>query len=165
MKRIITALLLTAIFAVMLVGCGLTVPAPQIKEGEFNVTVTYEVDGETKTLDLVYVCEYGGSEMSMEGTRNRVWNGHFDGYEDGEVIEVATTKDGGKIALSFLIYPEFFMGEPDYAKDFYPHIITNHIYYEDGIEMIDDDQELIAKDHGVKVISCEYDAPIENSFG
>jgi hypothetical protein len=57
------------------------------------------------------------------------------------------------------------MGEPDYATDFYPHVLTNYIYYEDGVEFIDDDQELIAESYGVKIIGCEYDTPIENEFG
>ena len=102
--------------------------------------------------------------MTVDGTSYRAWNGHFKGYEDGEIIEVCKTDNGGKVALSFLVYPEYFMGEPDYADDFYPRALTNFIYYEDGIEMIDDDQTVIAEKHGVKVINIEYDEPIENTF-
>ena len=148
-----------------LTGCGLIPSRPEVKEGEFDVSVTYEVNGEIKTLDLVYVCEYDGIGWTLEGTNYRAWSGHFVGYEDGDVIEVLTTEDGGKIALCFLIYPEYFMGEPDYATDFYPHVKTNHIYYENGEEMIDDDQELIEEDYGVRIISIDHDEPIENSFG
>ena len=43
-------------------------------------------------------------------------------------------------------------------------VLINYIYYEDGNEMIIDDQELIAEEYGVKVIGCEYSEPIENSF-
>ena len=164
-KRIIGVFLLAVMLAAMLSGCGLTVPTPEVKEGKFDVAVTYEIGGETKKLDLTYVCEYGGVEWTLEGAHYRAWRGHFDGYEDGDVIEICKTEDGGRIVLCFLIYPEYFMGEPDYIDDFYPHVLTNFIYYEDGIEMISDDQELIAKDHGVKIIGCEYDAPIENEFG
>ena len=150
--------------AVMLSGCGLTVPRPEVKEGEFDVSVVYEVNGEVKTLDLVYICEYDGVAWTLEGTHYRSWNGHFDGYEDGEVIEVLKTEDGGKIALCIMIYPEYFMGEPDFIDDFYPFVLINHIYYEDGNEMIDDDQELIAEEYGVRFISIDYDEPIENTF-
>ena len=38
------------------------------------------------------------------------------------------------------------------------------IYFEDGVEMIDYDEELIAKDFGVRIISIDYDEPIKNSF-
>lgn len=164
MKKIISALLFVAMLTVMLVGCGDKLPTPEVKEGEFDVSVNYEVDGEFKTLNLVYVCEYEGVKSTVEGVSYRAWSGHFVGYADGDVIEVAKTADGGKIALSFLIYPEYFMGEPDYKEDFYPHVLTNHIYYEDGVEMIDDDQELIADEYGVKIVDCKYDTPIENKF-
>ena len=121
------------------------------------------MNGETKTLDLIYLCEYDGVGWTLEGTSCRAWNGHFEGYEDGDVIEVLKNDDG-KIVLLFLIYPEYFMGEPDYIDDFYPCVLTNFIYYEDGSEMIDDDQTLIAEKYGVKVINVEYDNPIENTF-
>ena len=163
MKRIIGFLLLTVILAAMLTGCGLTVPRPEVKEGEFDVSITYEVNGEAKTLDLVYVCEYNGISMTLEGTYYREWNGNFVGYKDGDVIPVLETADGGKVALCVLIYPEYFMGEPDY-DNFSPIVLTNYIYYEDGNEMIIDDQELISKDYGVKVIGCKYSEPIVNSF-
>ena len=164
MKKSLCLFLALLLLSLCLTGCGVTVPEPDIKEGEFDVSVTYEVNGEVKTLDLVYICEYDGVDLTLDGTSYRAWNGHFDGYEEGALIEVSEV-EGGKIALFFLIYPEYFMGEPDYATDFYPHVLTNYIYYEDGVEMIEDDQELIAESYGVKIIGCEYDTPIENEFG
>ena len=163
MKRIIGALLLAAMLSVMLAGCGLEVLRPEVKEGKFDVSVTYEVGGEAKTLALVYVCEYDGVKMTLEGTRYRAWNGHFEGYEDGEVIDIFEADDGSRIVLSFLIYAEHFMGEPDYV-DFYPEAKTERIYFEDGTEMIDYDEELITEDYGVRIIGIDYDEPIKNTF-
>ena len=148
----------------MLTSCGLQIPRPQVKEGSFDVTVTYEVNGVVNTLDLVYICEYDGIGYTMEGTSYRAWNGHFEGYGDGDPIEVCVADDGSRIQLSFLIYAEYFMGEPE-TEDFYPEVKTERVYYEDGVEMIDYDEELIAEDYGVRVVSIEYDKPIENSFG
>ena len=162
MKKILCFFLALLSLSLCLTGCDLTVPRPDIKEGEFDVSVTYEVSGEIKTIDLVYICEYDGVDLTLDGTSYRAWNGHFDGYEDGALIEVSEI-EGGKIALCFLIYPEYFMGEPDYI-DFSPIVLTNYIYYEDGSEMIIDDQELIAEEYGVKVIGCEYSEPIKNTF-
>ncbi|MBO5883332.1 MAG: hypothetical protein J6Q78_02875 [Clostridia bacterium] len=164
MKKLLCAFLALLLLSLSLTSCGLTVQRPDIKEGEFDVSITYEVNGEIKTLNLVYICEYAGVDLTLDGTSYRSWNGHFDGYEDGDVIPVLETENG-KVALCFLIYPEYFMGEPDYATDFFPHVLTNYIYYEDGVEMIDDDQEHIAESYGVKIIGCEYDTPIENEFG
>ena len=163
MKKIFTAFIVLLLFSLCLTSCGLTMPRPEVKEGQFDVSVTYEMGGETKTLDLVYVCDYDGVKMSLEGTRYRAWNGHFEGYEDGDVIEVSKTDDGSRIVLSFLIYAEYFMGESDFV-DFYPEAKTERIYFEDGIEMIDYDEELIEKDFGVRIISINYDEPIKNTF-
>jgi hypothetical protein len=163
MKKSICILIVLVILSLSLTSCGLTVPRPEVKEGEFDVSITYEVNGEVKTLDLVYVCEYNGIALTLEGTYCRDWNGNFVGYDDGDVIPVLETA-GGKVALCVLIYPEYFMGEPDYIDDFSPVVLTNYIYYEDGNEMIIDDQELIAEKYGVKVIGCAYSEPIENSF-
>ena len=163
MKKIICLFIALLLFSLGLTSCGLTMPRPEVKEGQFDVSVTYEVGGETKTLDLVYVCDYDGVKMSPEGTRYRAWNGHFEGYEDGDVIEVSKTDDGSRIVLSFLIYAEYFMGEPDFV-DFYPEAKTERIYFEDGIEMIDYDEELITEEYGVRIISINYEEPIKNTF-
>lgn len=164
MKKSICILIICLLLSLSLSSCGLTVPRPEVKEGEFDVSITYEVDGEVKTLDLVYACEYNGVAFTLEGTHHRDWNGNFVGYEDGDVIPVLETTDGGKVALCVLIYPEYFMGEPDYIDDFFPIVMTNYIYYENGEEMIIDDQELVFENYGVRVIDCKYSEPIENSF-
>ena len=163
MKKTICILIVLSLLPLSLTSCGPTLPSPEVTKGEFDVAITYEVNGEVKTLDLVYVCEYDRVAWTLEGTSYRAWNGNFVGYDDGDVIQVLETEEG-KVALCVLIYPEYFMGEPDYTDDFSPIVLTNYIYYEDGCEMIIDDQELIAKDYGVKVIGCEYSKPIENSF-
>ena len=163
MKKVICLWIVLLLFSLGLTSCGLTMPRPEVKEGQFDVSVTYEVDGKTKTLDLVYVCDYDGVKMSLEGTRYRAWNGHFEGYADGDVIEVSKTDDGSRIVLSFLIYAEYFMGEPDFV-DFYPEAKTERIYFEDGIEMIDYDEALIAEEYGIRIISIDYDEPIKNTF-
>ena len=163
MNKIICFLIALLLFSLGLTSCGLTMPRPEVKEGQFDVSVTYEVGGVTKTLDLVYVCKYDGVKMTLEGTRYRAWNGHFEGYEDGDVIEIFKTDDGSRIVLSFLIYAEYFMGEPE-STDFYPEARIERIYFEDGIEMIDCDQEFIAEGYGVRIIGINYDEPIENSF-
>ena len=163
MKKIISLFIALLLFSLGLTSCGLTMPRPEVKEGQFDVSVTYEVGGETKTLDLVYVCDYDGVKMSPEGTRYRAWNGHFEGYGDGDVIEVSKNDDGSSIVFNFLIYAEYFMGEPDYV-DFYPEAKTERIYFEDGIEMIDYDEELITEEYGVRIISINYEEPIKNTF-
>ena len=167
MKRKLCVLILLFMLVSILAGCGLDVPRPEVKEGRFHFTATYELNGEVKTVSDVYICKYDGIGWTLDGGNYyRDWVGHFESGMEGDVLEICTTEDGGKIYLVFHIYPEYFMGEPDYSEDFAPVLKANLIYYEGDngtISELYDDEELIA-DYGVRIIHFEYDAPIENSF-
>jgi hypothetical protein len=39
-----------------------------VKEGRFDFSLTYEVDGEVKTYTGVYVCEYDGVLTTLLGS-------------------------------------------------------------------------------------------------
>ena len=78
MKRVISFLLLVPMLIGMLVGCSSGVPRPEIRKGKFNISVTYEHDGELKTLSGVYVCKYTGAEWTVEGNCHRSWKGYFE---------------------------------------------------------------------------------------
>ena len=168
MKKVLSVLLLAVLFVGMLTGCGLQVPRPEIKKGEFNVNITYEQDGEVKTLSGVYVCKYRGIEWTIAGNFYRKWKGTFKGEIKDEIVDICTTDDGGVVTLTFGFYPEYFMGDPEFAEHA-PNVGLSLIYY--GIreknhttyDAIYDDPEYIAS-YGVKLIDVEYDEPIENSF-
>jgi hypothetical protein len=55
MKKIITSVILLLAISVTMTSCGLDVLRPEIKEGRFNISVTYEYNGETKTASGVYI--------------------------------------------------------------------------------------------------------------
>ena len=166
MKRI-ACLLVLALYVCALAGCGLQVPRPSVKEGRFNFSVTYEQNGEQITVSDVYVCEYAGIGWHLDGgSYYRYWTGHFEKGMDGDVMALCETGDGGKIYLVFLIYPEYFMGEPDYAVDYTPTVRLSLIYESDEEgegTMICEDEAVIAG-YGFKLIDFTYDAPIENTF-
>ena len=164
MKKIIGFLLLTVMLVVMLTGCGLTMPRPEVKEGSFDFTVTYELNGEVKTVKDTYVCKYKGVSMTLEGISYREWKGAFNGGLTDDSIKICDTADGGEIVLAFLIYPEYFMGEPDY-KEFKPSYDLAVYYYDENGYIIEsiDDAEIIAS-HGVRFIGFEYSDSIENGF-
>ena len=145
------------------------VPRPEVKEAEFDFSVTYELSAETKTLSGVFVCEYNGTSWSLDGGSSRAWSGYFKGRE-GEIgyeIPIGTTDDGGTILIAFDFYPAYFMGEPSAAHFGSPQIyltITHPMEGGDGLYIMSD-EEAIAETYGVKIISYEYDAPIVNTFG
>ena len=160
MKKISIAVILVLLLSLSLTGCALDVPRPEIKEGRFNISVTYEHNGEVKTASGVYVCEYDGI-IWYNPNRNPFvhWSESFEGdIEDGGVLPICTTDDGGEIFIGMLLYPEYFMGNPDYA-DRTP-IVSAELWYSD--RQIDD-EEIIAE-YGVRLISCEFDEPIANTY-
>ena len=166
MKKVFSILLLMLLLACMLTSCGLTVPRPAIKKGEFHFTVTYEYGGETKTVSGVYVCEYNGMEWALDGGYYRDWTGYIQGGgADGDFIAIDTV-DGDEIILVLNLVPDYFMD--DYNVDLYdgypePYIRIDE-YTEDGgfrtIYDADDVEEIC----GAKIISYQYDEPVKNTF-
>ena len=168
MKRIIAFLILTALLAVMLTGCGAAVPRPEVKEGRFDFSITYEMNGEINTFSAVYVCEYDGSSWTPDGFNfTRDWKAYVEGEYEGDYNSaiIGKTEDGGDIILLFGVYPEYFMGD-SIGDSGVPTPSVYIVYPEDehghssSVAEPKDVEEL----YGVKIISYEYAAPIENSF-
>ena len=160
MKKIFIATAALLLFSIILTSCGANVPRPEIKEGRFNISVTYEHNGEIKTTSGVYVCKYDGIIWYNPNRDPFVsWEESFEGDlgEEG-IVRVCNTDDGGEIFISFLMYPEYFMGDPEYADK--KPLIRAELFYSDYQI---DDVEIIAE-YGVRLISCEYDEPIENTY-
>ena len=160
MKKIFVAIIALLLLSIGLTSCGFDVPRPEVKEGRFNVTVTYEHNGEVKEASGVYVCEYDGVIWYNVNRDPFVsWNESFEGdLGDDGIVRICNTDDGGEIFISFLMYPEYFMGDPE-AADRTP-LIRVELWYPD--RQIDD-ADAVAE-YGVKLIDCKYDKPIENTY-
>ena len=160
MKKIFVAIIALLLLSIGLTSCGFGVPRPEVKEGRFNITVIYEYNGEVKEASGVYVCEYDGVnwwDINADPYAN--WKESYEGdIQDGGIIPICNTDDGGKIFISLLMYPEYFMGDPEGA-DRTP-IIRVELWYPD--EQIDDVERIA--ELGVRLINYEYDDPIENTF-
>ena len=160
MKKIVFTVAILLLLSFSLTGCGFDVALPEIREGRFNISVTYEHNVEIKTAAGVYVCEYNGVIWYNVNRDPFVdWDESFEGdIKDGGIIPICNTDDGGEIFIGILLHPEYFMGDPEYA-DRTP-IIRTELWYSD--KQIDD-SEIIAR-YGVKLIEFKYDEPIENSY-
>lgn len=165
MKRKLSILL----FVLMLIGtlssCGFSVPRPNIKEGEFNFSVTYDLNGEIHTVSGVYVCEFDGIDWVLDGGYHREWKGYVKDGTTEECIRLATAENGGIVELNLYFEPDLFMGE-SYSEEEEPFApcITVRLEDNEGLSFENNDK-LIAEVYGAKIISYEYDKPIENSFG
>ena len=148
----------------MLAGCGSTVPSPEIKKGEFDFAVTYEFNGETKTVSGVYVCEYDGTTWALDGGAHRAWKGYLKDGKAEDTVEIGTTEGGDTVTLNLALLPEYFMddfivGYHEVPKPYISVKVTSG----EGLTFLVDPDEV--KEHcGAKIISYEYDEPIKNSF-
>ena len=159
----ITAFLL--LVASLFAGCANEVPKPKVKEGRFYFSVTYEVNGEEQTVSGVYVCKFVKATASLNGWW-REWNTYIEGGELEEEFEVLTNEDG-RITLDFCFDAFYFMSDPFYDAPEPPKPEFT-IYYnetkraETGIYWTCNTETL--EGYGVKIISYEYDQPIENIY-
>lgn len=169
MKTKTIILILAAALVLTFTSCGLTVPRPEIKEGEFDLSVTYELNGEQKTLSAVYICEYDGVSWSIEGGDfSRDWADRTEGDYKGDDYSatIGKTEDGGDIILFFGVYPEYFMDDSTGDRGT-PEPSLHISYPEDedgGMRHVGDAQE-IEREYGARIISYNYEKPIENSYG
>lgn len=166
MKIRLIALFLLLTLVGTLTGCGITVPRPEVEEGEFNFSMTYEINGKVDTLSAVYMCEFDGVSWSVDGGYGRDWKAHTEGDYEGDDYSaiIGTTEDGGDIVLFFGIYPEYFMndstgdrGAPE------PSLYISYTLDVDEYGLVSDPLE-VEEIYGAKIISYEYDAPIVNTF-
>ena len=171
MKRLFCILALVLLLSVCLTSCEME-PAPEIKEGRFNFSITYEEWGETKTVSGVFVCEYAGRSFTLEGgDLTREWKGYVEGVENLHdtfyaTVRVGETDDGGEILLNLGVFAAYFMGESDFADSVIEPSLLIVYSSEDNLssEFSDDPEELEGV-YGLKIIDYHYDEPIKNSFG
>ena len=164
MKRKWCILLGLLMLVRMLAGCGLDVPRPEIQTGEFNFSVTYEFNGEIKTMSGVYICEYDGIDWALDGGYYRVWKGYIKDGTTEEVIRLETATDGGIAELNLVFDPGHFMGDDymDGAEPFEPSFTVRQ-ENDDGLSF-ENRADHIAETYGARIISYEYDEPIKNTF-
>lgn len=164
--------ILIFLLTLSLIGCE-KAPEPSVKEGKFNFSVTYEVDGEVKTISSVYVCTFVESGSLYDG-----FYVEWDSYiEDSEIEElfpdyhhnciVVKTNEYGTIYLDLNLYPEYFMSEPGYDGSRRHEPILFIEYNDDKVEEVGTygtEDLIVLESYGVKIISFVYDDPIENIF-
>ena len=149
-------------------GAFLTVPKPEVKEGEFDFALTYEMDGETNVIEGTYVCEFDGTSRNIDGVA-RHWNGYIKDHDDFTSYEIKTTDDG-VIKIELDICSEFFMSDPSYKLSENTDVYKPepYIYITSGNEDVEDSTNEVSfsfyEGDDIKIISFEYDQPIENTY-
>ena len=161
-----------AIIAVILFGgffgAFRSVPKPEIKQREFNFALTYEVDGKKEKIEGTYVCKFKGVVRALDGVGRR-WSGYIKGHEDSNDYIVKET-DEGTIKLNLDLSSDFFMADPNYKLSENTDDPKPEPYlYVTSVDPSAEDpaDEIIYRDYegdDIKIISFEYDPPIENIY-
>ena len=191
-KKLFAALALALAFTPTLTACEETLedvligvltgfqkgPDPSVKEGSFDFSVTYEVDGDVATVSSVYVCEFEESGWGLDGWYIN-WNEYIEDSELATRLEstrgylLLKTIDDGEIYLDLNLSARYFMLDPrfeDHANTDEPIVIRPRLLIEYSEAKYDEIGESYSEDaavlegYGVKIISYEYDAPIENTY-
>ena len=165
---LVLGFIISGFIAGAFMGIFISIPKPEVKKGEFDFELTYEVDGETKNIEGTYVCKFDGVSRNLDGV-SRDWIGYIKDHDDFTEYEIKTT-DKGVIMVSLDIRPEFFMSDPDFQVSENTNTATPepYLYITSGDESIEGTTNEIFFDYyngdDVKIISFEYDEPIENTY-
>lgn len=154
---LVVAVLMIAVYAVV---SGIALK-PAVTEAAFPFSITYELDGQTVTIDEVYNARYVRNDGYAD-SKSRVYAGEIENWgEDNSVYTLK--KDGnGRIELYTHFYADYMMGDAQYDY-FDDEAFEPRIYFYDSEENEYDDEETLSA-LGVKLVSFEYPEPIENSL-
>ena len=151
---LVLAVVITTV-SVIIAGISLK---PVVTESEFPFSITYELDGETVTINDVYKVHYNDDEAY----KYREYIGEIQDKKEDNTYYILKTEENGRIELWTQFYADYLMGDPEYDY-FDEETFERRIYYYDEHETEFRDEETLAE-HGVKLISFEYPEPIKNSL-
>lgn len=165
---ILGIVLVLACIAGSALGVFEKVAKPEITEGEFDFSLTYEVDGTINEINGTYVCKFDGINRALDGMGLR-WIGYIKNHDGSTDYELKTTAQG-VIKVDLDICAEFFMSDPSYklsdnTDDPKPE---PSLYIESGNTSVENPANEVHvgsyEGDDVKIISFEYDPPIENTY-
>ncbi len=135
---------------------------PEITYAEFPFEIVYEIDGETITVNDIYVCEFDGFGWNEGVGKHRKWKGYIKSSESEELILL---EDGDlKFAVS-VGSPEYYMSDPSCSySDNTPSIFYIKPNKFGGITSGSLDIEPLLEQYKLKLISFNFSEPIENSY-
>lgn len=177
-KKLSSAMIFLAVTIVVYIAASVIfcyTTKPKVTEGEFPFSITYEYNGETKTLEGVLECTYSGS-YTIHREHRRHWREEVT-YENPENLEEPFVIDHNEqLQTTLCIHenmdPGYFMGDP-HRSDYYlscgyegvePRV--SYYDYKNGVFLDDANHgnEEVLESIGFRIVDFTYAEPLENSF-
>ena len=150
-----------------------SVPEPEIKHGEFPFKLTYELDGEIKTIEDTVVCEFDGFEVLGEAGKYRKWKTYLKSGNEKIVLldlrEKNEVNEFGYTALElFFSYGngEYYMGDSQRVSkpQISDYVEYSYITAEKTVGGSAYKADEAHEKYKIRLISWECAPPIENKF-
>lgn len=159
-KKLILPVILILLGVIACVVASLLVgmqKAPTITKHDFPYSVTYTLDGETKTLEGVYTCEFKNFGNDVE----RIYEGSFvvDGVQIPSRRHVIAEKDGWSLCIVIIFSDRNLMGD---AGD-------GDAHYDPYLSVVDaeDSEYYLEEKPGLfeaELVEWTYPESVENTF-
>lgn len=166
---ILLAIIIAVSFIIWFVSGGFfpNPSKPEITHGEFPFKLVYEIDGETKIVEDVLVCEFDGFGANTARGKYRQWtsrlasgNSRITLFKNNE-IEIFYTPDINQHAASV------YMGDTEIYNSI--NEVFPNAWYKKDFENKQENAYIISAEemwekYKIKLISWDIAPPIKNSF-
>ena len=132
---------------------------PTITSSDFNYSVTYKLNGETKTVTGIYRCNYYSENEKLDPL-DRWYNGQFLGetvndYPKSLILE---KKGDYELQIIFIFDCDYLMGDSNENESYEPYLA---VYDIEGVEYSESEY---LEQFDAEIISWEMPEPIENTL-
>ena len=137
---------------------------PTVTNQDFDFSITYKLDGETKTRNGVYSSRFTGFGGNGIDPLCRYYEGTYqvEGEDDGDRCFTIAEKDGYKLYIVALLNDCYLMGdEENESYDSYTEVPTLEAEDQAGNQYGETDLPDV---FDAEIVSFEYPEPIENTF-
>lgn len=158
---IIVAGLVLCLVACMAAG---VIKTPAITEHDFDYAATYQMDGETKTVEGVYRVQFISTGKGTD-PQYRYYEGHYLSDPDPSEPEnhIIAQKDGLVLRVVFIFTDDHLMGDGDVGETYHNAVPEPYIAAYDNMGVEYTDMETLEK-FGAELVCWETPQPIENTF-
>ena len=162
----IPSIIIAIALALCLIVCFAAgvIKSPTITEHDFNYAATYQIDGETNTIEGVYRVRFISTGEGSD-PHYRYYEGHYlsDPNSSEPENHIIAQKDGLELRVVFIFNDDFLMGDGEAGETYYDAIPEPYLAAYDNMGVEYSDMETLEK-FGAELISWQMPQPIENSF-